>query len=278
MNLLNLRHLIIETCAGCNRQCASCFRQTYPQTTEAHHKLRFPVTTAVGSGSIMPMATIERILTQAVDMGFTGRVQLQYYNEPLLDDRLPEICQLVKKFPQIVGCDGYPATYFFSNLDLMTPSLAKKLDGVVGLIFGTLYMDPVAANKRSLKIYKMFRHTHIVFREGNHYTSHYSPFYDLKSNIRSVIDEPCTQFNDMMIVRFDGEVMHCCEDYGGEFNLGNVNDRSVPDIWNSRRHQDIVGALSKAGGRRAFKHCRSCPRNNQNCESMKPVYEVKNGN
>ncbi len=280
-----INQIIIETISSCNRRCASCFRQTYPIKDNKSHVGRFPVTSTAGVGVKMPMPTIRKIINDAIDFGFKGCVQLQYFNEPLLDDRLVKICEYLKSKSEIQGYPrvsvkpggphrDLPPVYFFSNLDLMTAERATELDGKVDLIIGTLYMPLDAARDRSLKIYKMFSHTDIMLREGTHYTSHFSPFHDLQLNIQKVRSEPCTHFNDMLIIRYDGTVLHCCEDYAGEFNLGNINDLSVKEIWTGRTHRGILDTLSRGGGRRVYKHCRICPRNNINCERMKPVYEA----
>lgn len=43
---------------------------------------------------------------------------------------------------------------------------------------------------------------------------------------------PCQRLWAGLIVHFDGSVVPCCIDYNDEHVLGNVNDKSLEDIWN----------------------------------------------
>jgi hypothetical protein len=52
----------------------------------------------------------------------------------------------------------------------------------------------------------------------------------------------------------------CCEDMGGNFELGNVRDQCLRDLWFNARHQQLVRQLQRPGGRRGLAYCENCPR------------------
>jgi hypothetical protein len=60
-----------------------------------------------------------------------------------------------------------------------------------------------------------------------------------------------------MIVQYDGEVCHCCEDVSGAFALGNVHQSTLHELWFSARHAEIVEDL-QLGRRSKYGLCRSC--------------------
>jgi len=61
-----------------------------------------------------------------------------------------------------------------------------------------------------------------------------------------------------MLIQHDGEVCLCCEDTSGAFQLGNVYDRSLEELWFSERHVEIIETLI-AGRREDYDLCRNCP-------------------
>ena len=69
---------------------------------------------------------------------------------------------------------------------------------------------------------------------------------------------PCHRPLIRMMVRYDGEVCNCCEDIDGAFQLGNVFQQSLEDLWFSERHVRVVEDLV-AGHRERYALCRICP-------------------
>ena len=69
---------------------------------------------------------------------------------------------------------------------------------------------------------------------------------------------PCHRPLIRMIIRHDGEMCHCCEDTVGAFQLGNVHESSLEDLWYAPRHVQIVHDLV-AGHRAKYALCRNCP-------------------
>jgi radical SAM protein with 4Fe4S-binding SPASM domain len=61
-----------------------------------------------------------------------------------------------------------------------------------------------------------------------------------------------------MLIQYDGEMCHCCEDIHGSFHLGNVYRTSLEELWFSERHQTIIANLIE-GARDKYQMCRGCP-------------------
>ena len=72
----------IETYGYCNRQCSFCFNNDkYPKRE-------------IG---VMEEEIFRRIIDELGNLDFSGRVGLHHYGEPLLDDRLPQFIEYVRK-------------------------------------------------------------------------------------------------------------------------------------------------------------------------------------
>ena len=248
-------HLEIETVGSCNRTCKTCLRQTYVNKENPTHYGRFPVTSKVGEGMKMPTATFKGIIDQAVDMGFDNTVCLQHFNEPLLDERLAELGEYVKSRPEIKG----PLSAC-SNMDLITEEKAKELDGLFDHFVVALYMPEEKQVEREKYLLNLFKKTRLDFTKGVHLITHYSPFNNRDEVIEERSKLPCTHYNPMLIIAYNGTILHCCDDYVGHFGLGNVNTMTLKEIWESKKHSDLVETLSKHGGRMHHPYCANCPR------------------
>ena len=60
-----------------------------------------------------------------------------------------------------------------------------------------------------------------------------------------------------MTFRYDGWVSLCCNDFRGEYPIGNINDRDIDDIWQDKKFQ-AARILLYAGDRNSFIPCRGC--------------------
>lgn len=245
--------LAIETTAACNRTCRSCPRQTYPKQEGNQLPMLRTVETKVGEGNQMPLPLFKKIINDAADMKYTGGVWLQYYSEPLLDDRLVTLGRYAKKkLPKAT-------IKITSNADLMTPERAQELDGVFDYMLFSLYMGRERQKTRKAQLRKMFKKTRLEFAKGDHALSHFGEG-PLDQMISKVVGQRCTRNNNMFLITWTGEVAHCCEDINADFGIGNLNQQSLREIWYGPRHQSVVKTLSKPGGRKSFEYCRSCPK------------------
>lgn len=236
-------HLEIETCSSCNRRCLTCLRQSYPYNSFRDDKTPVLMTTDL----------FAYIINQSAELGFKGTVCLQHFNEPLMDDRLVSFGKYVK--------EKLDATISFcSNMDFITESKAREIDDVFDTIDVALYIHESKHAEREEYLKTLFKKTKLIFTKGIHYITHYSPFGNLEGTINDCSNLKCIQYNKMLIVAYDGTVLHCCDDYSGHFGLGNLNKELIEDIWNSETHRKLINTLSKEGGRNKYHYCSICPR------------------
>ena len=244
----------IETVASCNRTCPTCMRNSYPD--------REAVAERFGSQRRMPEALFRKIIDDAVDMGFTGFVNMQHFNEPFQDPRIGRLAAYAKNAGQFFK------VYMHSNGDLITKRKAAQVDGIIDEITIALYdeaggqpMEPVRAANRRYELESWFTKTKLTWTTALHLITHFSPYANLQEAIAQNIEKPCTREVQLrMIIDWKGDMLMCCEDIAGVWNLGNVADQSVNELWNSEKHQKILATLAEAGGRNAYSFCRSCPR------------------
>ena len=254
-----MHQLELETIGSCNRVCGTCLRQSTPFKTLPIHTNRFPVANKIGKGMKMPMDMIKDIIQQAKEIPDLQIIMLSHFNEPFLDDRLPEIGRYVRE--QIPNIDLRTCT----NFDLMTKELAEEVDGLFNRFNISLYYEDPTYSKRKKKIQSWFNKSILNIHaagkaEDYHMTTHFSPREErLKEKINSVKNKPCMRYNNMCIIAYDGTFLHCCEDYNGNFNLGNVKDKTIMEMWNSETHRKLMHDLSFMGGRKLYKYCENCP-------------------
>jgi radical SAM protein with 4Fe4S-binding SPASM domain len=215
-------------------------RQTYPD--------RERIRAWLGRNVQMPLPVIQRVLTELWKMGYRDIVGLNQYNEPLMDDRLTEIA----RFARILG---FKRVTIITNGDLLTPGLAKELDGNVTYITVSGYDKTTSIEE----IRGWFKKTHVSMSSGHHRLSHYSPSRTLNAAIERFRTHPCYRHSRNFIVNHQGDCLMCCEEIVPQFDIGNVYRQPLADIWNGSRRQQIIRDLSQPGGRLKYAHCSICP-------------------
>jgi hypothetical protein len=237
--------LEIETCSYCNRSCPTCIRNSspYQDTLDSWFTIEF-----------MPTENILEIVKQAYALGFRGWVNLSRFNEPLFDSRLPELGKAIK---EIGNFDGL---MFHSNGDLLDKTMALKLDGIFDLIVIASYGSKKTLKKRKEFIKDLFTKTQIIF-VGDHQVAHYYPIPYLEGLIKKQLDLPCFEPTYRILFNYRGELIFCCEEVTNQFfNFGSFPEKSVEELLSNPELEYTINALQKAGGRRQFPLCSTCPR------------------
>jgi radical SAM protein with 4Fe4S-binding SPASM domain len=200
---------------------------------------------------------VESLLNQAKEMGFDGEVALSFYNEPLLDHR-------IDMFGAYALSLGLKNVRLCTNADCLDAEVAKRLDGCLSAIKVALYDN--RTDERMNTIRAMFTSTRVLFTSGLHRWTHYAA--EATEQIEDVIDEPCHNVGNNMVIAHNGDVLACCDEIVPHFDIGNVYDSSLEDLWRVKR--SLVRTLGRRGGRRKYPYCMACPRHRQ----AKAKYEV----
>lgn len=242
--MIDLFHwLDLETISTCNRTCPTCIRNSHPNRKEMQSWFEL---------KYLDMSIIKEALQQIRELGFSGRVRLSHFNEPLMDERLSDIAWLVREY-------GYKP-YINSDGDFVTPELARKLDGAFEQIIFTLYMKEPNKSKRAAWLPGLFNKTEIVISPtSEHIPSHFSPKSDVKALADQYRGNPCLEPAMRCIINHRSQFTLCCEDVIGNFDLGTFPETSIKDYWFGKRAK-IQETLSEAGGRNWHPYCASCPK------------------
>ncbi len=238
------RHLDIETFSTCNRRCPTCIRNSHPNK-EAVQDWFEP--------HAMPVEMVEDILEQARKMIFNGTVCLSHFNEPLMDVRLLEFCQISKS-------KGFH-TYFHTNGDFLTSGMARMFDGNVDKIVFSLYMNEPAKSQRATWIKSLFSVTKAeVITQSDHVISHYSSDPRLQQRIEETSGFSCYEPRLHCIINHRGQYLACCEDVIGNFDLGSFPKVSLQEYWYGMKHTRMVESLKLPGGKQFHSYCSICPK------------------
>lgn len=237
------KKLLIETHGACTRSCPECLRNSYPKQMRLQQK----------RSKVLPSYLVDNILQQAKTIGFNGDVGFHWFNEPLLEPRLPEFIQMSKGY-------GF-RTYIITNGDLLDENSAKNLKGLDYIIISH-YDDPRERNARQIVYKELLCGIVDDVRSAYGYViTHFSPRPKaLAECIGGNRGRPCTDLKERMIITCSGEMALCCEDIMLGFKLGSIYKRTLEQLWFSKRHKSIVTKLSRVGGRLKFEYCKICPR------------------
>jgi len=203
----------------------------------------------------LPITIIKLALEQSIDMGFHGLLCFSHFNEPLMDERLPEIIKLAKSY------NVFDKISINTNGDYLNENIAKSLDGYLDRIIVTLYMDNPIKAERALWIPGLFTQTEVqVITFSEHIATHFSPMYPVKDLAERYIDSDCREPAMRCIINHRRQFLLCCEDLVGNFSLGKFPETSIKDYWFGEKHQAIHDNLLENGGRRKHPYCAICPK------------------
>jgi hypothetical protein len=236
--------LVLETHSYCNRRCKHCIRQTDPGSK------RFVEGAAVRA--LVPIGTVESMLRQAKQMGFSGPVSLYYFSEPFFDDRIIHFAKLARKF----GMRPRVAT----NGDVLRKDSAlAKACSVFSIVQVSLYAaNDAAAVARAKAYWRQRLPCPVVFQVpaaiGDR--PHLPPgaFGQRRTYPTSVCRRPI----EKLIVQYDGSLPICCFDAGAEIVPGNAFEIGLAAAWESTQRMEAIEDL-RLGKRQKYPLCEGCP-------------------
>jgi len=244
----------IETINRCNNECAFCPVNKHQDPRELAR---------------MSDELIEKIAGELGEREYHGLLALFSNNEPLVDKRIVDICRLFRnKAP-------HAYIYISTNGILLTPDIYTRLfDAGLDQMLINNYEDSLELTP-SIKAMAQFmdsagdsritgyvKKTKIVMRKKNEVLSNragYAPNKDKNSDssFKRYAGVSCTLPFIQVVIRPTGQVSLCCQDALGKVTLGDVNNQSIWQIWNSDEFNDIRNRLGK-NGRKTVPLCSSC--------------------
>jgi len=241
--------LMIELHSDCNRNCNFC-----PRYNDYSGIRKYKNGNRVKKQ--MPTWKIKDIIDQAVELGFQGGVGFHRLSEPLMDDRYIEVGTYAKEKGLIIW-DHTNADIFKKN-----PDFIKEIDNLVDRLRIGLYDYKSQKEKyEQMKFWReQFNKTKIDFSLAAEYPRiRINSILEPDNNQDNLIKTfPCLQPMCYLSIRYDGELTLCCEDDQCMFGIGNVFEKSIKDLWLSKKHIEIVNTLKKNYGRLNFELCKRC--------------------
>lgn len=238
---MNLPYIAIETASDCNRKCASCLRQAYPDRDRIAGWF---------SQNYLPRETIHRLYEELRELGFRD-VCLSGYNEATMDHRLPDLARKAREA-------GFVNVTTITNGDLLAEDMAASLDGALTGLTVSLYGGR-RTEKRIRLLKSWFSKTKLSFNRGRHRHTHYSCLPGLDEKIAHFQMRPCSMPSYKVRINHLGDALACCEEIVSEFGIGNVHDMHIRDIIFGDKRRELIETLSQPGGRLAYPYCRICP-------------------
>jgi radical SAM protein with 4Fe4S-binding SPASM domain len=241
--------LMIELHSDCNRDCTFCPRYNdysgIRKDKNGNHVKKQ-----------MPTWKIKDIIDQVVKLGYHGSIGFHRLSEPFLDNRYIEVGTYAKEKGLIIRDH--------TNGDILkkNPDFIKQIDNLVDFLTIGLYDYKNKKEKyEQMKFWRaQFNKTKIGFSLAAEYPlnriNSELETDDINSNLNK--NFPCLWPMWGLWIRYDGELSLCCEDDQCRFGIGNVFDKSIKDLWLSKKHIEIVNTLKKNNGRLNFELCKKC--------------------
>lgn len=252
------QRLEIESQSNCNRSCWFCPR-TYDRSGDYLDQNGRPVLNHLGTGKILDL------LDQGQQLGFCGQVAFHFYSEPLLDKRSPMLAREAKKRGM--------QTLLHTNGDVLKQqeSLCREIeDAFDEIVMGLYDYETEAEREETIQFWRRrLSKADVKFSSIGPWgvqkgKSMAIPRALVPTDARMGVPDltfrnaPCHRPLVRMLVRHDGLMVNCCEDIHGDFELGNVYESTLEELWFSEHHLQIVENLI-AGRREHYKLCRNCP-------------------
>ncbi|MFA4903591.1 MAG: radical SAM/SPASM domain-containing protein [Desulfobaccales bacterium] len=223
----------IENSTACNRKCPYCPNFNY---SRGNH--------------LMSIELWNKIIDDLAQMNYTGSISPGLFNEPLIDERLPQLIKYARqKLPK-------SEILIYSNGDLVNEKTYKELKkaGVTRFRISqhddkwkNTFMDSDAKLCPDIEIvrYHNYANPAILNNRGG-----------LVDTIKPIYQPHCYMIVSTMWIDYTGKAILCCNDYLSSTNLGNVREKSINEIWTNSNYRKV--RLDVLSGIYNVPICRKC--------------------
>lgn len=227
----------LEINSMCNRACTYC-----------------PNSFAKRPKGYMDEALFRKIIDELAEIDFDGRISYHFYGEPMLDERLPEFIEYTRK------CVPRSYTEIYSNGDYLNVEnfrfyVERGLDKFL-ITQHDNEMTPALQEIMDTITEEEKKHITIRFAKDRYLINRSGLITSLQ-----VVNEPLKEVCDwplnIMVITMAGNVVLCCNDYFETEVIGNVQSRSLRDVWVDPQYVAFRAALSR-GDRAVSKLCKDC--------------------
>jgi len=193
----------------------------------------------------MPWSMIEDIFDQLV--GFRGTLRPYSMNEPFMDKRMMDIVKLAKeRVPKA-------RIVFNTNGDLLTLDMLQELLDMGVKVRVSAY-DKKTVEKFSEQGVTV---TDLVLPKEKIREMYHNRSGNVEAMNEQPIEGMCSMPFIQMIVRYNGDVVLCCNDYRSDVVMGSVKDDRLLDIWNNEKFAEYRHELGMCR-RSCLELCSEC--------------------
>tara|TARA_A100001388_G_C28761978_1_gene498350 strand:+ start:472 stop:1257 length:786 start_codon:yes stop_codon:yes gene_type:complete len=214
----NFKEIEVETISFCNRKCSYC-----PNVTVD----RFDINSSV----LMKDELLEKIFVQLKSINFKGIFSPHMYGEPLLDPRIVNIIGNISKIgaiPKIV-----------TNGDYLTIELLDKLiDAGLKILYISKHSYILSSRARETIEYITRNKLDLNLKVLDFYTD-FKKDKEMFGNRGGNLDIQIKKKPPIMcgyvlypVIDVNGSMVLCCQDFNSDYQLGNISERHIIDIWN----------------------------------------------
>lgn len=229
------RIVCIEINTYCNRKCYYC-----PVSLEKKVPSHF-----------MPEDLFRLTIKRLKDIKFSGTIMYHFYNEPLLDKRLPEFVKYTND--QLPGC----LIRILTNGDYLTMELADDL-----IQAGVCDFAVTDHNRKPGRLAAKLRPVVEKYPDQIHIESiHDKPLSNRGGAIDVEVPDKrhngtCTIIYEELKIDYQGNVLLCSNDYYRSHKFGNIQSETLKEIWNKKDYNRIRSKLRK--GIPELEICKKC--------------------
>lgn len=247
----------IETQNRCNGECEFCpVNRNEPQREYAR----------------MSDELFKKIISDLEEVNYSGMLCLSSNNEPFIDTRIVDFA--------IYSREHLPKAeiYMWTNGTIITKEQIEKLIPVLNYIYIDAYSVDGTIPQRIMDIYDYFskkgdklvkiydyinflnEYKVIIFRRDSKaiISSRGGQAPNKKKTGKKEIKRKCEHMFTRMVVRPTGDVSLCCCDALGKYNMGNVMNDNVIQVWEKSDEFRRVRVSMIDGGRKTLSLCKDC--------------------
>ena len=219
----------IETINRCNGECAFCPVNRFDDPREF---------------KLMDESLFYNIIQQLKELNYKGRIQIFSNNEPLMDKRIYDFSDYVRK--ELSDCHSV----IFTNGILLTLEKFKRLIPNYDTFCIDIYYSgeqKIPDNIKPiidlcLKDKKLQKKVKVQFIDKEAIRNNRGGNSKNRKNIYH-LDCPCLTPFVQVVIRPDGKLSLCCNDATAEFTMGDLTKEKLIDIWEGKYYQEVRDKL-----------------------------------
>lgn len=236
----HFRSVDAENITACNRRCSYCPNSSFDRGLMKNKKL-------------MEAGVFYRIIDELSKINFAGRITPNFYGEPLLDERLPELMAYARRrLPRA-------NLVIFTNGDFLTLDLYKRLaEAGVNKFVISQHGQTMPEGVKEVMGYRREKGkdsveiTYAVMEDSSCLSNRGGLVHP--GNIIKM--KYCLKGAENLTIDYAGNILLCCNDYLGSVKFGNVGKETISDIWNKPDYKKIRKELKRGIFR--FDICKRC--------------------